>query len=396
MGQQPATSMRRMRGYAGVRDRVTPRPLDAAIALAAFAVAEIETWLTDGYEPRWGYAAAAAAMTLPLAWRRIAPIPVSLLVFSVLIAMDLVDHGLDAAYIIVALILALYSVGAYCRRRTAVLGLLGALALLAALITIETGPGVSDFVFVGAIVAGAWAFGAVVRARSQENEALVERTTVLEQDREALVAQAVAEERAHIARELHDVIAHSVSIVVVQTAAVRRRLQRDRPDEATQLEAIEQTARQAMREMRRLLGVLLAQDSSIGLAPQPGLDDLTALVTQMREAGLPVEFRVEGQPTPLPAGLDLVAYRVVQEALVNVLKHASGASATVVTSYADEDLSLCVTNTANGHRPAAADPGGHGLIGMRERVHLYGGSVSAGAEPGGGFAVRARLPLGTP
>jgi len=236
----------------------------------------------------------------------------------------------------------------------------------------------------------------VVRRRSQENATLVERTTVLEQHREALVAKAVAEERAHIARELHDVIAHSVSIVVVQTAAVRRRLQRDRPDDATQLEAIEQTARQAMQEMRRLLGILLAQDASLGLTPQPGLDDLPALVTQMREAGLPIEFRLEGEPQALPAGPDLVAYRVVQEALVNVLKHSSGARATVVTSYTDGGLVLSVTDTGNGGRTAAADPGGHGLIGMRERVHLYGGTVCANAEPGGGFAVRARLPRGTP
>lgn len=139
------------------------------------------------------------------------------------------------------------------------------MALLAALIIIESGPGLGDFVFVGSIVTGAWVVGVLVRGRSQENAALVERAAVLEHDREALVAKALAEERAHIAREPHDVIAHSVSVVVVQTAAVRRRLQGDRPDDAAQLETIERTARQAMQEMRRLLGVLLARESSLGL-----------------------------------------------------------------------------------------------------------------------------------
>lgn len=147
--------------------------------------------------------------------------------------------------------------------------------------------------------------------------------------------------------------------------------------------------------MRRLLGILLAEESSLGLAPQR-LSDLTALLEQMREAGLPIEFRTEGEPRALPAGLDLVAFRVVQEALVNVLKHAGGATATVVASYADVELTPCVTDTGNGHRPAAADPGGHGLVGMWERVQLYGGTVCSGAQPEGGFAIRARLPLGTP
>lgn len=366
---------------------------DVGIAFGLLVLAQVETWLTSGYEPRAVYAAAALGMTLPLAWRRQAPITVCLVPLLVMVAMDLAGQPLDSAYLMAVLIVALYSIGAYRDRRAAIAGWGGAMAVLAALILIEEGPGAGDFIFVGAIVTGAWVLGVALRSRSQENAALVERTAELEETREALVAEALADERAHIARELHDVIAHSVSIVIVQTGAVRRRLQQDRPEDAEQLAGIEQTARQAMREMRRLLGVLVQHDS-IELTPQPGLGDLPTLLEQMREAGLDVEHRVEGEQAPLPAGLDLAAYRVVQEGLVNVLKHAHGACAKVVTVYREDELALFVTNTGNGQPAPIAGPGGHGLIGMRERVHLYGGTLTAGAEPDGGFAVTARLPLG--
>lgn len=359
------------------------------------ALGQAETWLTGGYEPRAVYAVAAAGLTLSLAWRRRAPRVVCLSGLMILLAMNLAGHPLDPAYVMAVLILAFYSVGASLDRRSSVIGWACAMALLALLILVEEGPGAGDFLFVGAIVTGAWALGLALRTRSEENAALVDRTVELEATREALVAQALTEERSHIARELHDVIAHSVSIVIVQTAAVRRRLQPHSPEDAAQLEGIEQTARQAMQEMRRLLGVLV-QDRPPSLTPQPGLGDLAALLEQMREAGLDVEHRVEGEPTPLPPGLDLVAYRVVQESLVNVLKHASDARAEVVTSYSDDELALTVTNDGSGRSTPPPDPGGHGLVGMRERVHLYGGTVSASAQPGGGFAVRARLPLGAP
>ncbi len=380
---------------AGIRFRPgVPRGRDAAVACGLLILALLETLLTSDYEPRTVYALAAAGMTLPLAWRRQAPILVSLIILTVMAAMDLAGHPLDPAYVMAVMILALYSVGAYRDRRSSIAGWAGAMAMLAVLVTIEEGPGAADFVFVGAIVTGAWAIGVALRRRSQENAELVERAAELEDTRQALVAQALTDERAHIARELHDVIAHSVSIVSVQTAAVRRRVQQYSPEDAKQLEGVEQTARQAMGEMRRLLGVLVPDHHSLALTPQPGLGDLTALLEQMREAGLEVRHRIEGQQQSLPTGLDLVAYRVVQEGLVNVLKHASGASAEVVTSYGDGELALSVRNTGNGRPAPAADPGGHGLIGMRERVQLYGGSVSAGPEPGGGFAVRVQLPLG--
>ncbi|MGA8846715.1 MAG: sensor histidine kinase [Nocardioides sp.] len=372
---------------------VVPGRIDTAIACGLLALAQAEVWLTTGYEPGVVYAVAAAGMTVPLAWRRRAPIVVCIFVLLVLVAMEIVGHPQDPAYVMAVLIVALYSVGAYRSHRPAIAGWVGAMALIAALIAVEEGPGAGDFVFVGAIVTGAWGLGLALRSRGQENAALVERTAELEQTRESFVAEALAEERAHIARELHDVIAHSVSIVIVQTAAVRRRLQADRPGDAEQLEGIEQTARQAMREMRRLLGVLV-QDESLELTPQPGLGDLPALLEQMRRAGMQVEHRIEGEPSPLPAGLDLAAYRVVQEGLVNVLKHAGGARAEVVTSYGVDELALSVTNTGNDGPAAVVGLGGHGLIGMRERVHLYGGTLTATAEPDGAFAVRARLPLG--
>lgn len=236
--------------------------------------------------------------------------------------------------------------------------------------------------------------------RTEQTAELEERAANLEQERELRAREAVADEPARIARELHDIVAHSLSIVVVQTAAVRRRLREDRPNEAQILDKVETTARDALQEMRRLLGILRTEEDLVSLAPQPGMGEVDRLVTQMREAGLDVSLSVAGEPRPIPPGVDLVAYRIVQESLVNVLKHAGRARATVVASYDDESLALAITDTGQRPRGGAArvadddgDPG-HGLIGMRERVALYGGWFESGAGHDGGFSVRARLPLG--
>jgi signal transduction histidine kinase len=204
----------------------------------------------------------------------------------------------------------------------------------------------------------------------------------------------VAAERGRIARELHDVIAHSVSLMGVQAGAVERVLERD-PDRAREaLRSIQATARESVGELRRLLGILRADQEPAGLAPQPGLGALAALIEESRRAGLPTELAVDGEARPLPAGVELSAYRVAQEALTNVRKHAPGARTSVVVRYGPDDLELCVRNAAaatNGAEPASGTS--HGLVGMRERVALYGGSLEARPEPGGGFLVRARLPV---
>jgi signal transduction histidine kinase len=202
----------------------------------------------------------------------------------------------------------------------------------------------------------------------------------------------VADERARIARELHDVVAHSVSVMVVQAGAALHTLPADDVDTAESLGSIETTGRQALVELRHMLGILRQADDEQGLTPLPGIAQVGVLCEQIREAGLPVDVRVEGQATTLPPGLDLAAYRIVQEALTNTLKHAGAAHACVTIRYGAHSLELEITDDG---QPGAStvDGAGHGLVGMRERVALYGGVLDAGRSAEGGFGVRARLPL---
>jgi signal transduction histidine kinase len=231
-----------------------------------------------------------------------------------------------------------------------------------------------------------------LRERSQRAGELEHRATRLVHEQEERAAAAVSEERARIARELHDVVAHSVSVIAVQTGSMRRRLRHERPAEARELSAMEQTARQARAEMRRMLGLLRSDYEAGELAPQPGLGEVGRLVEQTREAGLAVELRVAGAERPLPPGVDLAAYRIVQEALTNVLKHAGPARASVGVDFGDRELGLEISDDGRG-APAEANGAGHGLVGMRERVLLYGGTLETGPGGDGGFVVRARLPI---
>ncbi len=227
------------------------------------------------------------------------------------------------------------------------------------------------------------AFGARTR-RLQAAEARAQRLEL--EQREAVVV-----ERARIARELHDVIAHSVSVMTVQAGAAEEMLKRDPARALEPVRAVQETGRQALVEMKRLVGMLREDDDEIGLAPQPGLADLDRLVKQVREAGLPVEVRIEGEPRTLPLGVDLSAYRVVQEALTNALKHAGSATATVTVRYGERDVTIEVADDGAG---SDKKDGGHGLVGMRERIGVFGGTFAAGPRDTGGFAVSARLPLG--
>jgi signal transduction histidine kinase len=202
---------------------------------------------------------------------------------------------------------------------------------------------------------------------------------------------AVANERSRIARELHDVIAHSLSVIVVQATAERRVLGPDREATAETLESIEQAGRQAMTELRRLLGLLRKSDGELSLAPQPGLAELGDLVGEVRAAGVEIDMRTDGDLGVLPRGLDLTAYRIVQECLTNVLKHA--AARRVEISLRSQGRCLDIDVIDDGISARASSPGGFGLVGMRERVSVYGGTVQAGHREGGGFRVHARLPL---
>lgn len=214
----------------------------------------------------------------------------------------------------------------------------------------------------------------------------------LEAARTAAAERAVAEERARIARELHDVIAHSVSVMTVQAGAVRRLLHPEQERERIALEAIESTGREALTEMRRLVGLLRRQGATPEFSPQPSMRAVDVLVGTIHEAGLPVELAVEGEPTELAPGVDLAAYRVIQEALTNALKYAGPARAWVTVRWRDQELELEIAN--DGRSEVDGDGGGHGLVGLRERVALVGGSIDSGPRAGGGFVVTARLPYG--
>ncbi|MEU5725298.1 sensor histidine kinase [Micromonospora sp. NPDC047738] len=239
----------------------------------------------------------------------------------------------------------------------------------------------------------AYAVGRAVQARRQSTRMLRERARIAEANQRSLAEQAVADERRRIARELHDVVAHQVSVMGVLATGARRVLRRD-PDAADEAMAtVEETGRATLRELRRLLDVLRTDaEPTADLTPQPGLTGIEALVEQVREAGLPVTLRIDGTPGPMEEGVALTVYRIVQEALTNALKHAGRATALVQLTVADGVLAVEVTDTGRGPAPAA-DRIGHGLVGMRERVALYGGILRTGPRPGGGFRVYARIPL---
>ena len=244
------------------------------------------------------------------------------------------------------------------------------------------------------------ATGAVVglfadRLRRAQTDATKAAARVEELRREQeQTRRASDEQRTRLARELHDVVAHSVSVMTVQAAAARRVMQRAPGEAADAVEAIERTGREALAEMRRMVAVLRPRDEEEPLAPQPGVDDLAALIGQMESTGLSVDMRVEGRPRALPPSLDLSAYRIVQEALTNVLKHAGPVRTEVVLRYGGRDIEIEVSDDgALAHAPSQAPGAGHGLSGMRERAALFGGELSVGRRPEGGFCVRARLPV---
>lgn len=279
----------------------------------------------------------------------------------------------------------IYSVGAHTRPGVP---MLGGLALVAAMVVLgtfsETESDFGDVVFFSVVFGGVWLAGrAIRRRRARERELLV--------DVEQSARAAVLEERTRIARELHDIVAHAISVIVLQARGARHELDADPAAVRGAIDSIERTASQALGEMRRLLSMLRADDESVPMAPQPTLAQVGALAAQVSDAGLAVEVRVEGAHRELPPGVDLSAYRVVQEALTNALKHAGPARATVVLRYLPDALEIEVADTGAG--TPNGDGSGHGLAGMRERVAVFGGEIESGPRPGGGFEVRARLPL---
>ncbi|MFC7484818.1 sensor histidine kinase [Luedemannella flava] len=245
---------------------------------------------------------------------------------------------------------------------------------------------------------------AYARARRRHRRALEERGWLLERERESAARTAVDAERARIARELHDIVSHNVSLMIVQASAAREVLATMPEEAAAALAAVEGAGRATMTELRHLLGVLAPpadgddDGDAGGLTPQPSLSRLTPLIDRIAFAGLPVEVRISGEPRPLPSGVDVTAYRIIQEALTNALKHGAGGSAEVTIRYAERTLRIEVLNTGpsvltGGARPQPGDGAGRGLLGLRQRVGVYGGDLDARRRLGGGYRVRARIPV---
>jgi signal transduction histidine kinase len=247
----------------------------------------------------------------------------------------------------------------------------------------------AELVFIPLEFVIGWVAGFAVRERSEQVEAAEIRAIVAERERDAAARIAVAEERARIARELHDIVAHAVSVMVLQVGAVRHKLPDSEDSDA--LRGVEQAGRTALAEMRRLLAAMRSDGEEAELTPQPGLDGLDSLLEEVGRAGLPVRLHVDGDPFPLPRAIDLSAYRILQEGLTNALKHARASNADVTLRYRDDELQLEVRDDGQGS--STSNGLGHGLVGIRERVKIYGGEMSAGTVNGGGFLLSTRLPL---
>jgi signal transduction histidine kinase len=366
------------------------RAVDGTLALGLAVLAQVQLpsdasmWLR----------AAMLVTTGSLAWRRRASLVVAVAVaFSVgVMGFDADPPSVFGEYL--AVMLAAFTVAEQCRWPAASAGLL---VLVCGIIAHDwQSPqfgGLAGFVSDSAIPVVIWLVGRAVfaqRSRVDRSRALIRQ---LEAEREQLAGAAVAQERAHLARELHDVVTHSLSVIVIQAQGAQRLLGGSNPSVGEALQVMEGAGRSTLAEMRRLLG-LLREDEELPHSRQPGLADLSDLLDHVRSAGLPVNVTVTGNPGALDAGTDLSAYRVVQEALTNCLKYARPATATLSISWHPEHLELLITDTGD-HRPATT-PDGRGLLGMRERVAAHGGHLQAGPRPGGGFQVQCRLRLDQP
>lgn len=362
------------------------------VGLLAFALAELSG---APQIPRHIAIPGAVLMSVPLLWRRRRPLIVAGVVAGAFAAQTLlgVPHNAQLASLVAILVVS-YSVGCYASRRSAAWGIV----LIAApgMATVPANPGwtPSDFGFAGLVVVGAWAAGRVVRARTVEARSQASRAEALAAASEERARLAIEAERRRIARELHDIVAHNLSLMVLQAGAAEQIVETDPRQAVAPLRTIQETGRRALEDMKLLLGILRGSDPDEGLRPQPGIDDIGELVDQVRATGLRIDMTTEGTPQPLAAGVGLSAYRVVQEALTNVMKHAPAADVTVRLRYALDRLDIDVTNTG----PIVATEVGEesGLGGMRDRVRLFGGELHAGRTDDGGFRVDARLPITRP
>jgi signal transduction histidine kinase len=369
------------------------RALDLTIVLAVAVIAELNVWRFDSVAgPRWLTAALALLIALPLAFRRSAPLlACALVMLGVVVQAVASGDSAEGFQLILATGVAAYSVAAYSERRNALVGL-ALLALGYAIYAAEdrniqsgrTGE-LWAGAFFGVGLLAAWLAGIFVHS-GRERAAFTARAA----EQEQATAAAIADERARLARELHDIVSHNLSVVVAQAGGARAH---GAGSTDSALEKIERSSRDALVEMRRLLGVLRERDDDASVSPQPGIAQLPALATTMQAAGLPVELELELEQETMPAALQLSVYRIVQEALTNTLKHARASRAAVRIRRDGDALSVEIVDDGTGAATANGTGAGHGLVGMRERVDHFGGVLHAGPLPEGGFAVRAAFPL---
>jgi len=370
---------------------------DALIALAAIeAMLEVAVRRGSPDAPRttlWFDVPAIAIMVLPLFARRRFPFAAPAAYWLLATGLSFVDGRL-VTFVTSVYILGMAASFLLGNLRDAVQERLGlAIVLGGAAIIVFNKPAHSagELVFIPLVFGICWLAGFALRTRAEEAEAAEVRAAQAERERESSARVAVAEERARIARELHDVVAHAVSVMVLHVGAVRHKLPDTLADDADALQGVEETGRTALAEMRRLLGAMRRDEDSLELGPQPSLDSLDSLAAGVESAGLPVRLHIEGEQFRLPRAIDLSAYRIVQEGLTNALKHAHAGHADVTVRYRADELQIEVRDDGPGS--ASSDGHGHGLVGIRERVKIYGGEMSAGTAPEGGFVLSARLPL---
>jgi signal transduction histidine kinase len=369
---------------------------DVLIVIAAIEMAlevGIRYGAPDGpTTPRWFAVHATALIVLPLLARRRFPFAAPAALWGLAAALSFVDGRLVVVTTTASIagLVAAFLLGNLPDRTQARAGLVVVLAGAVILMYNNPSHTIGELVFIPVMFLGGWLTGFAVRQRAAQAEEAEERAARAERERATAARIAVAEERGRIARELHDIVAHAMSVMVLQVGAVRHRLPQSLTEDKDALRDVEKAGRAALAEMRRLLGAM-HDGGDVELAPQPGLDNLDALAERVSRAGLPVHLQVEGDVVQLPRAVELSAYRIVQEGLTNSLKHAKASRADVTVRYGAEDLELEVRDDGVG--TSSSDGLGHGLVGIQERVKIYGGEMLVGAGSKGGFVLTARLPL---
>ena len=375
---------------------LNPWTIDAVIGTVFTIVGLVSVFTTADPDVQYADADALAALlalgcSVPFFFRRRLPVTTAIISAWSLVLLSTLEYPASVQSQMV--LVSAYTVGSHAEGPRRIVGFLG-IELGVAAVAVAGLPDATtaNIALAGAFYAAAYFFGSAMRNRRLYMEQVDERAALLEREHEDAAQRAIADERLRIAQELHDVVAHSMGVIAVQAGVGSHVIDTDPAEAKKSLDAISTTSRATLTEIRRLLGVLRS-DGDAGYEPAPGLADLDRLVNDLDGAGLAVDVQIEGTRHDLPPGVDLTAYRIVQEALTNVLKHAGPARATVTVGYEPDAVRIEVVDDGRGVNGRAAG-GGHGLVGMRERVGVYGGTLETGPRTGGGFRIAARLPYG--